>query len=126
MKYITRFLPVFITMAFITGCQTMSVVVHDQPTLERAKGIMIPEVDFRSANIYDAVDFFRSASKEFANNKQGVNVIFISNDKKTAGPEPRLFSLSLQNVSLYDAVRYIAEVMRLKLEVDKNTIVLRD
>ncbi len=84
----------------------------DPSTVQRAKSIIIPEVDFRGALIQDIVGFFQEVSNEYSKDDRRLNVLLISHDEMIAGPKPRRVTLSVKDVSLYDAIRYTTEAAR--------------
>lgn len=84
---------------------------------ERLKQTVLQAVDFREADLRDALTYFEQA----AGAKQPVNFVLVPPKPNTE--QPRI-TLKLTQVSLYDAVRYTAAVTDSAFRIDDNAIVV--
>jgi|GEM_PF-1048434 len=86
----------------------------------KADSIIIPRLEFREATPGEAVDFLRKKSRQLDHDKQGVNVVLdlpSSSDARIA--------LSLSNVSLSEALKYVAALADLEIFSEPQAIILR-
>jgi len=121
--------------------------------LEKLNAIVIPQLEFRMANIADVIKYLDQASiacdKESAPGEKGVNFILrlknpvVSGATAAAAPSNGLegdlagegggeaapgnlptVTLSLRNIVLMDAIKYITEVTGLKYRIEENVVVI--
>lgn len=77
-----------------------------EPTLlQKARRIILPRVEIQGASITDAVELLRAKSLEFDPAKQGINIILRNEPPSTAE-----ITLSLRDVPLNEALRYVNEL----------------
>ncbi len=89
----------------------------------RIKAIMIPTLDFRDANIMDVVLFLSETCRRLDSNGKGVNMLLLGmGDSYDA--EGNSITISIRDMSLYDALQYIAEMAKLKIEVQSSAIAI--
>ncbi len=79
--------------------------------------VIIPRIEFRDATLSEAVEFL--IAKGRASGGAPVNIVVLSAPK----PEPTI-TLSLTDIPLTDAIRYIAELSGLKVRRDASAFVL--
>lgn len=92
----------------------------------RLKGIMIPTLDFSDANIKDVVLYLTEAVRR-NDSAGGVNIILLgltSSDAIDGGDLGNNISLSIRNMSLYDALGFITEQARVKFEVGPSAVTI--
>ncbi len=122
------------------------------PLLEKMEKIIIPEIEFRQANIHDVVEFLNKASvdgdKDTADQtKRGVNIILNLNPAgaaaapKPAAPQEDLFgapaaegagggapgieiSFTARYVSLMTALKIITSTANLKFRIDGDIVMI--
>ncbi|MGV3532110.1 MAG: M56 family metallopeptidase [Chthoniobacteraceae bacterium] len=83
----------------------------------RAEAVVIPALSFREASLREAVDFIKA--KTAANpDRAGINIVL----DVPASVEPPKITLTLKNVSAWDALRQVARVAGLELTADANAI----
>lgn len=87
---------------------------------QKLKTIIIPQIDFQGASIEDAASFLSLKSRELDPEKEGVS--FIVKDKAKEDAKP--FSLTLQNVPLGEALRYITNLSGVRSKVEEFAIFL--
>jgi general secretion pathway protein D len=87
---------------------------------QKLKTIIIPQIDFQGASIEDAASFLSLKSRELDPEKEGVS--FIVKDKAKEDAKP--FSLTLQNVPLGEALRYITNLAGVRSKVEEFAIFL--
>jgi len=86
--------------------------------VEAASPIILPQVEFRDATLDEAIAFIRAKSRDIDPNKKGVNILV-----KPGGKDAKL-SLSLKQVPVNEALRYIAELANHQLTLEGNTFIL--
>lgn len=88
----------------------------------RLKSIMIPSLDFRNANIEDVVAFLSETCRRL--DPPGVNILLIGmnrvQDVGIAGDSS--ITISIRDMSLYDALSFITEMAELKFEVQPRVV----
>ncbi len=89
---------------------------------KRAAGIILPSVEFREASVEEALEFFRVKARDLDPAKQGVNILLKAGDPAKAVE----LTLSLKNVPLTEALRYVAELANLELQADDNAFLLKE
>lgn len=121
--------------------------------LAKLNGIVIPQLEFRNADIRDVIKYLDTASiacdKDSAPGDKGVNFILqlkrpgaaaetapaaavppaegeLGGEGGTAVAQGNVPSvtLSLRNIALIDAIKYITEVTGLKYQVEENVVVI--
>lgn len=85
---------------------------------EAASSIVLPQVEFREATLDEAISFLRIKSRDVDAAGKGVNILV-----KPGGPAAKI-SLSLKQVPVNEALRYVAELTSHKLTVESNTYIL--
>ena len=88
---------------------------------QRLQRIVIPEIQFREAQITEVIDFLARETARLDPKKQGVNFVVLN----PAG-KPRAITLHLQRVPLLEAARYIGELAGLQVRVERSAIVFLD
>lgn len=110
------------------GSSAFTLNISDKPETKQerlAKEIIIPNVEFYRAHIADIIQFFREASIQCCPGGTNVNIVINVSDPETVGPKAtNKATLSLRNVSLYDALRYTSEVLGLRLRFDDTAAVI--
>ncbi|MCK4563920.1 MAG: hypothetical protein KAU94_04530 [Verrucomicrobia bacterium] len=89
----------------------------------RIKALMIPSLDFREANIMDVVLFLSETCRRLDSNGKGVNMLLLGMGD-SYDTEGNSITISIRDMSLYDALQYIAEMAKLKIEVQSNAIAI--
>jgi len=84
----------------------------------KLRGITLEKVEIVDAPLGDVLQFLR---QQAAKQKMPVNIVNTLSKEQTDNLK---ITLSLQNVSLYDALRYIARIADLQLELDENAVLL--
>ena len=80
----------------------------------------MPQVEFSSATLDEAIEFLRRKSQNLDPEKTGVNIILQGNAKSATA---RL-TLSLREVSIWDALNYCAQLAGLQLKESESAIIL--
>jgi hypothetical protein len=86
----------------------------------RAETIILPKMEFRDASVREAVAFLTAKSRELDPENKGVNIVL-----KLPETDTTQITLSLENVPLSEALRYLAELAGLKLEAGREAFVLQ-
>jgi beta-lactamase regulating signal transducer with metallopeptidase domain len=85
---------------------------------EAASPIILPQVELRDATLDEATTFIRLKSREVDPTGKGVNILI-----KPGGNAAKI-SLSLRQMPVNEALRYIAELTSHKLSVEENAYIL--
>ena len=98
------------------------------------QSIIIPKIDFEEITLAEAIDFLRSRSKEFDRRpdrtpeNRGVNILIRSPqtvaDQGQNYGEKTIPELSLTNVPLGEALRYLCEMVGMRVKVEQFAVVL--
>jgi hypothetical protein len=126
------------------------VLTKEQQILEKMKAIIIPEIDFRQANVHDVIDFLQYASVEFdpksEHRQRGVSSILnlgtpsatpaATTDPFEADPfaEPPggqhqtadvpLITFSARHVSLFEAMNIVCKVCNLQWAIQDGVVMI--
>lgn len=112
--------------------------------LEKMRSIQIPEIDFRQANINDAVNFLRECSVEYDTTEtgqagKGVNMVLNLGaeaqvvqqaaqdpfaEAAAAVPEVPLVTFSARYISLLEALKIVTQVANLKFRIEGNVVMI--
>ncbi len=119
--------------------------------LEKLNSIVIPQLDFRAANIHDVINYIdqqaQAADKESPESERGVNIVlnlqrpgaavttaapaaqadpFAMTAEPAAGAAAGVptVTLTLRNVYLLDAIKFITEMTGLKYRVENDVLVI--
>ncbi len=87
----------------------------------KAQAIRIPKLEFREASVTEAVDFLRRKSVELDPEKKGLNIVL----KAPPDLAKIKITLSLADVPLLEAVRYVANLAALIVEPEDSALLLR-
>ena len=87
----------------------------------RLQSIVIPSLDFRDANIKDVVLFLTETCRRLDKSGQGVNILLLGlGDSATASQNN--ITISIRDMSLYEALQYIVEMASLKFDVQAKAV----
>ena len=94
---------------------------------EKLRSIVIPRIDFEDTTVEEAIDFLRLRAAELDTteldpSKKGVNFVI----RKSAGESERIRikELRLKNVPLATALKYIADLTKLRIRSDDFAVTL--
>jgi general secretion pathway protein D len=133
-----------------TEAQTRGNVRGTEATMAKLNRIVIPKIDLRDATVREAVDFLKQRSRELDSStenpqdKRGVNIFLKLNPSPQSPPSPDLnalppvegaaalppvggsadtkVTLSLTNVPLIEALRYLTELAGLKYKIEPYAV----
>jgi general secretion pathway protein D len=111
---------------------------------KKLNDIIIPEINYREAVVSDVITFLSEESRRLDPDKQGVNIVLSSGISAPTTPPPstpapsaegqpptpaegvegRKITLSLRNVPLIDALRYVTTLADLKYRVDSSAVIV--
>lgn len=91
-----------------------------QATRDEASKIIIPSIQFRDATVREAVEFLRQKSRVWTETGKAIEINFSA----PAGQKDKKLSISLTNVPLTDAVRYIADLADLPVKFAPGEITI--
>ena len=114
-----RSLSTLLSILFAAGA-----VFAGSPTTDNTKAskIIIPKIEFRQATVVEGLDFLRQRSLQLDPDKSGVVIILVASDKAKGTK----FDLSLTNVSVADAVKYVAIAADLEMTRDGEAFILKN
>ncbi len=90
-----------------------------QQVIARLKAITIPSLDFADASIEEVMRFFAEASR----NQGGEDVDFLIIGVASAMGNNHV-TISVSDMSLYEALQYVVEMAALKFEIKPNLVVI--
>lgn len=91
----------------------------ENPLLSKAAKIIIPKIELHEATIAEAVEFLRAKATEFDPEKRGVNIIL-----KPGSAAGAKITMSLTNIPLVEALRYVTGLSGLEMRSEANALVL--
>ena len=91
----------------------------------KMEGIVFPQVEFSGATIEEAVEFLRVKSRDLDVTetdpaRKGVNIILKAGDTAAAAS----ISLSLKDVPMVEALRYVTELAGMKFKVEPFAVLI--
>ena len=129
-----------------------SEALHQQKILEKLNTIIIPEVNYREAVVSDVITFLSDESRRLDPEKNGVNIVLGAGVTAPAAPgaptapppapgasavaptesgagtageiEGRKITLSLRNVPLIDALKYVTQLADLKYRIQSSAVII--
>jgi general secretion pathway protein D len=88
----------------------------------KIKTIIVPTIDFREAKVKDVIFFLSETCRRLDKKGRGINILLLGmgsyNDDKN------LISISIRDMSLYDALEYITEMAKLRFEIKPSAIAI--
>lgn len=90
---------------------------------ENIKSLMIPNLDFREANIKDVTLYLSEACRRVDPKEKGINILLLGIDS-SFDLEANTVEISIRDMSLYDVLNYVAEMAKLRFEVRANAIAI--
>lgn len=94
----------------------------------KLKGMVLSQVEFQNTSLNEVVNQLMRHARETDPGKKGINIVI------EAGKEPDVdgalkalptVTLSLRNVSMYDALRFIVRATGAQIEYDPSAVILR-
>lgn len=98
-----------------TGSQT-----EERGATRSATEFRVPRIEMREAQFDDVLDSLREASQSADPEGVGVNIVYQGPDTDDL---PQI-TISLRNVSLKDAIRYITEAAGLSYRIERNAVII--
>ena len=89
-----------------------------QPSKTKGGSILLPVLDFREASLEDALEFIRQQSRKLDPAGVGAQILI------KGSPRPAPLTLSLRNIPVSEALRYVAELSNLRLSTDGQVFIL--
>jgi general secretion pathway protein D len=86
--------------------------------MKRVKAIQIPSLDFRDADIRDVVLFLTETCRR--QDAEGINILTLGMDEMMGGS----ITISIRDLSLFEALQYITEMASLKFDVQANAVAI--
>ena len=94
----------------------------NSPLYEKSRKLIIPSIEFIDRRITDAIDYLREKSKEIDPERLGVQIM-VTGQSKSKNMD-KLVTFSLQNVPLYDAIRYLCLQADLKFRINEKSQII--
>jgi len=88
---------------------------------EKASRIVMPLLEFQEAPLNDVLGFLAEKSRQLDPAKKGVNIIL----QAPSGAKLPAITLSLRNIPLLEAMKYVAQVSGLELAADEHALRLQ-
>jgi hypothetical protein len=87
---------------------------------QKLENTILPEVKVREAAVADVIESLRAQCKKLTGGQEEINVVW----QVPPGRQLAKVTLSLRNVPVLDAIRYVTELARLKFRVDDHAVVI--
>ncbi|MFC1498366.1 DUF3859 domain-containing protein [Verrucomicrobiota bacterium] len=117
-------------------------VKEKQEIIRKMKAIIIPEMDFRRADIHGVIDILQKISKSVEKNNRGINMILspdipvhtpaavdpfdpFAADVVDSGEGQILITISARQISLYEALNIVCDMGGLQWSIGKSAIVIK-
>ena len=96
------------------------------PIEKRLNDIIIPEIDFRCANIYDITDFYDDCVKKYGGNaeKEDKSRVRLACDKRGFGNDTPVLHFGSLKMPLLYALRMTCAIGDVKYRINGNTVTL--
>ena len=91
----------------------------ESAALKKAQEIILPKIEFRDASLKEAIDFLCAKAVALDPEIRGVNVVI----KAGANADAHI-SLSLTNVPLIEALKYVASLANLEVRAEPHALIL--
>jgi hypothetical protein len=85
------------------------------------KGLVIPQIQFKEATLAAALDFMKKKVSELTGGKKSINFVLQLTPEQQNAP----VTLSLSDIPLTEALRYVAEAVDAKVEYQKFAVVIK-
>jgi len=89
-----------------------------------ARELRIPKVEFRQANVYEAVAFLRKKSEDLLGSDRVLNINYFGPDLGPSNPQRPLVSCSLRDASILETLHSVAYQANLVLGVTDHGLYL--
>ena len=106
----------FLAAAVLCGCIT----AQERAVHVKLKSIIIPQVDFRAADVDDVLRFLVHASREYDGYQKGVNIIWIPSPQDV----PQI-TFTARDISIHDALNIVCDVGGLSWSFEDSVIKVR-
>lgn len=108
---------------YVVRCKTaMAQNLSPKNNLEgRLSRVIIPEIAFADAPIGDVLDYLASRAQEITKGETVVNFIYKGSPEQRTGTP---ITLSLRNVPLSEAIKYVGELSRSKVKYEPHAVVI--
>ncbi len=122
------------------------VLSQEEKIIEKMKGIVIPQVGFRQANILDVIPFLQESSREFdpirdKGKKRGVDLVlnlpkpkteaadrdqdpFVGFARGRVGSDVPLITFDARQISVHDALNIICKLCELQWSVQDSVVMV--
>jgi hypothetical protein len=87
---------------------------------QKLENTILPEVKVREAAAADVIESLRAQYKKLAGGQNEINIVW----QVPPGRQLPKITLSLRNVPMLDAIRYVTELAKLKFRVDDHAVVI--
>jgi lipopolysaccharide export system protein LptA len=101
--------------------RSAQVLEKESHLMKKLKTIIIPVLDLRNVSLPDAIEFLKHVSIDQDPDGEGVNFVLM----RKGILEKVNISISLKQVPLYEAIRYITEVGDVSFQVEDQAVVIK-
>lgn len=93
---------------------------NDFEIQRKLRSLILPQVDFSDASIKDAADYLTSQSRAIDPENTGVSFLV----QNAASDQSKTVTISLRDVPIGEALRYITRLAEVKFKVDENAVLI--
>jgi len=83
--------------------------------------IVLPSINFADAPLGDVLDYFSARATEISNGQTTVNFIYKGTTEQRSGT---LITLSLRNVPMTEAIKYVGELSKSRISYEPHAVVV--
>jgi beta-lactamase regulating signal transducer with metallopeptidase domain len=110
-----------LTISGSTGNVTVNTLhIAETAAVKKAKSLVLPRMEFREATLGESVEFFKAKARTLDPDGKGLNIVM------AAGVNAEMkVTLSLTDISIWEALGYVARLAKVELTADENGLVLQ-
>ncbi|MDP6526688.1 MAG: hypothetical protein QGH15_20980 [Kiritimatiellia bacterium] len=104
-------------------------ITHHRLDMKTLESIVIPEIDFRQANIHDCLLFLETASAEVGsstNKSSRKRVKFITKFSAAAEEGVPFITFKARYINLHEALKIITEISNLQFHIEGGAVIVEE
>jgi general secretion pathway protein D len=88
---------------------------------EKLRSVRIPSLDFTDSKVEDVLLFLSAASRRYSVNDADLDIVIMGMEHAVSD---ELVSVSFADMNLYEALKFVAEMMSLKVDIRPNLVAI--
>jgi uncharacterized protein YihD (DUF1040 family) len=110
---------IFILSIFLLPTRFTTAAGASSDLEDKLKEIIIPEVEMRDVPLKKAILKLSKLSKKYSEDHKRINILLMGTQTEAT------VSINLSNISLYEAIKYLAISAGLQMKIDDYAVVLK-